>query len=85
MTLLGVIIGGVHSYIAIIGCKNLLHTTTYLIISPEPIVVPPQKFYHTWTMTQLLFTKQFEAAVFEILIIKVFNQVLSKINYIDIP
>ena len=37
--------------------QNPLHTTTYVIISQEPIVVPPQKFYHIQSMTQLLFTK----------------------------
>ena len=26
--------------------KIFLHTTTYLIIFPEPLETPPQKFYH---------------------------------------
>ena len=40
----GVVIRGVHSHIAIIDYKTLLHTTTYLNIPLEPIVAPPQKF-----------------------------------------
>jgi len=58
--------------------QNPLHTTTYLIITHEPILVPPQNFYHI-PMTQLLFTKkfkEFKAAFFELLIIKAFNEML---------
>jgi len=46
VALLGVAIEGLHSHLAIIGFKIPLHATTYLTISLEPIVVPPQKFYH---------------------------------------
>jgi len=48
--------------------QNPLHTTIYLIIYHVSIVVPLQKFYHIYTMTQLLFTqkfKEFKAAFFE--------------------
>ena len=43
----GVVTRGVHFHIAIIAYKIPLHTTTYLIISLEPIVAPPQKFLST--------------------------------------
>ena len=45
MALPGVVTRGVHSHIAIVAYKIPLHITTYLIISLEPIVAPPQKFY----------------------------------------
>jgi len=45
VVLLGVVIGGVYSHLAIIGLKIPLHATTYLTIFLKPIVVPPQKFY----------------------------------------
>ena len=45
MALSEVVIRGLHSHIATIDYKIPLHTTTYLIISLEPIVAPPQKFY----------------------------------------
>jgi len=32
-----VVIGGVHSYLAVIGFKTPLHATTYLTIPLEPI------------------------------------------------
>ena len=44
MALLGMIIGGVHSHLAIIGFKIPLHATTYLTISLKTIAVLPQNF-----------------------------------------
>ena len=73
MALTGVIFRGVHSHIAIIDYSIPLHTTAYLIISLKPIVAPLQKFYQQSTMNQILCTKEFEAALFEILRIKVLN------------
>ena len=83
MALSGVVIRGIYSHIAIIDNKIPLLTTTYLIISLEPIVVLPQKFYQQWTITQLIFTKkfkEFEAALFEILRIRVFNGAFLDLN-----
>ena len=45
MAVSAVVIRGVHSHRAIMDCKIPLHITTYLVISLEPIVAPPQKFY----------------------------------------
>ena len=48
VALLGEVIGSVHSHLATIGFKIPLQATNYLTISLEPIVAPPQKFYHIY-------------------------------------
>ena len=45
VTLLGVVIRGIHSHTALIGYKIPLQILTLFIISFEPMVVPPQKFH----------------------------------------
>ena len=57
VALLEVVIGSVYIHIAILGYKNSLHTTTYLGVPHEPMVLPAQKFYDVYTVTQLLCKK----------------------------
>ena len=72
MTLLGVVIGGVHAHL---GFKIPLHATTYLTVSLEPIVVPPQNVSHIDYDPNIIHY-EFKAVIFEILRIKVFNGML---------
>ena len=65
--------------------KISLYTTTHLMISPEPLETPPQKFFYHQTVTETKKFKEFEKTLFEIFMIKVFNRVLLILNKAHIP